>query len=197
MVPSFVNIDFGKYNIFPQTWRDHVCHGESLSALHKFLFLRALEYYFLFIYKNIMIFEKNKIVVGSIWARCLSWVTFQMSTLDTKKSVRINMLGNINSSQVENVLYLDTWCFMQKYTNLTHILVEFENIYSNTLLTRYFAPPRICCICPFTPARDMKHLGDCIVHKSPGNCIAVFNKCQPSFSQLLIQYELNITFLDT
>ena len=34
---------------------------------------------------------------------------------------------------------------------------------------------RICCIDPFIPPTGVKHLGDSLVHTSPGNCIAVFN----------------------
>ena len=32
--PYVVSLNFGKYNIFPQTWKNHVvCHGEICSAI--------------------------------------------------------------------------------------------------------------------------------------------------------------------
>ena len=57
MVPSILSINFGKYNISPQTWRSHVvCHGEILS-MFQFLFClwgRCRNIFFLYMDLNRM-----------------------------------------------------------------------------------------------------------------------------------------------
>ena len=57
---------------------------------------------------------------------------------------------------------------------------------------------RISSIDPFTPPKCVMHLGDSLVHTSPGYCIPVFNSSSSVkilFSELLTQHELNVTFL--
>ena len=56
---------------------------------------------------------------------------------------------------------------------------------------------RICCINPFTHPAGVMHLGDSLVHASPGNCIPVFNSSTSVelLFQFLIQSGLDVILL--
>ena len=56
---------------------------------------------------------------------------------------------------------------------------------------------RICCIDPLADLKWLKPLGDSLVDTSSGNCTPVFNSSTGGkhFIQLLIQNEINVTFL--
>ena len=62
-----------------------------------------------------------------------SWVASEVSAIEAKKLVRINMAGCITVSQGSNILYLETECCTKDNATCTHIWVKFERSKEITL----------------------------------------------------------------
>ena len=60
-------------------------------------------------------------------------LTLEVSAIEIKISVRINMVTYINASQVSNLLYLHFKKSLRKSTTWKHILAMFEKSLRNTL----------------------------------------------------------------